>query len=201
MKTIQSALPRAGKLLLILILVCGVLYTAFVWGMGQLLFPSQANGSIIEVDGVKYGSALLGQQYTDQSHMWGRMVKLNTTTFTNEKGEVLLYATPQNANTTSDEFDQQVSLQIEKIKAAHPEMGDTPIPEDLLTGSASGLDPHISPAAAQYQIKRLAKTNQLSEEQVQSIIDACTTKPWLGIFGQESVNVLKVNLMLDKILK
>ncbi len=90
----MKLLPRAACFSLIFILICGVLYTGVVTGIAQLLFPNQANGSIIEIDGKKYGSALLGQQYTDDAHMWGRIMNLDVSTYTDEEGNTLLYAAP-----------------------------------------------------------------------------------------------------------
>ena len=90
---------------------------------------------------------------------------------------------------------------MDKIKASNPDMGDTPIPVDLVTCSGSGLDPEISPAAAEYQVARIAKARNISEDEVREVIEKCTSGKFLGVFGEERVNVLKVNLMLDGILK
>lgn len=200
MKTIKNVLPRAAWMVLIFTLVCGVIYTATVTGLAQLLFPNQANGSIIEVDGKKYGCELLGQQYTDEKHMWGRIMKIDTTTFTDENGKRLMYAWPSNLSPASDEFAALVKERVEMIQAANPDMDGTAIPVDLVTCSGSGLDPEISLAAAEYQVARLAKANDIPEDDVHSIIDKCTNHSFLGVFGEETVNVLKVNLMLDGIL-
>ncbi|MGN0585205.1 MAG: potassium-transporting ATPase subunit KdpC [Ruminococcus sp.] len=197
----MKVLKRALIIFLISTLLCGVVYTGVVTGLAQLIFPDKANGSIIEVDGVKYGSSLLAQQYTDDSHMWGRIMNLDVSTYKDEDGKPLVYAGPSNLSPESDEYAQLVEERVEKIKASNPDMGDTPIPEDLVTCSGSGLDPHISPAAAEYQVKRLAKANDMSEDEVRDIIDECTDGKFLGVFGEKTVNVLEVNLMLDGILK
>ena len=197
---IMKLLPRSALFLLIFILICGVLYTGVVTGIAQVFFPDKANGSIIEVDGKKYGSELLAQQYTDDAHMWGRIMKLDVSTYTDEEGNRLLYSAPSNLSPASPEYEALVAERVEKIKAAHPEMKDTPIPVDLVTGSGSGLDPHISLAAAEYQVERLARENGITEDAVREIIERCTQHRFLGIFGEETVNVLKVNLMLDGIL-
>jgi len=181
-------------------LVCGVVYTAAATGIGQLLFPNQANGSIIEVNGVRYGSELLAQYYDDDDHMWGRIMKLDYTTYTDSDGNIVVYATGANISPESEEYAMLVAERVERIQAAHPEMAGTPIPADLVTCSGSGLDPHISDEAAVYQMKRLASNNDLDETYVQNVIDCCTTGKILGIFGTEIVNVLKVNLILDGIL-
>lgn len=197
----KEQLSKAVGFILIFTLICGLLYTLAVTGISQLAFPVQANGSLIEIDGKYYGSELLGQQYTDRNHMWGRIMNIETTTFKDENGESLMYAWAGNMSPASDEYEALITQRISNIKEAHPEMKDQPIPVDLVTMSGSGLDPHISVAAAQYQINRLAANNHLSIEEVEAIIQACTEQKFLGIFGEETVNVLKVNLMLDGILE
>ena len=196
----MKVLKNSLIIFLIFTLLCGVVYTAAVTGIAQLFFPNQANGSIIEVNGVKYGSSLLAQKYTDDSHMWGRIMNLDVSTFKDKDGKILLYASPSNLTPESEEYAQLVQERVERIKSANPDMGDTPIPEDLVTCSGSGLDPHISPAAAEYQVQRLAKENNMSEDDVRAVIAKCTDGKFLGIFGEETVNVLEVNLRLDGIL-
>lgn len=200
MKTLKSVLPRAVIIFVIFTIVCGVIYTGFITGVAQLAFPHQANASVIEVNGKKYGSALLGQQYTDDAHMWGRIMNIDAKTFKDKNGKALMYAYPSNLSPASAKYQQLVQQRVEKIKASNPYMGDTPIPVDLVTCSASGLDPQISPAAAQYQVPRLAKANHKSTDEIQQIINKCKSGRFLGVFGEETVNVLKVNLMLDGIL-
>ena len=200
MKTLKNVLPRAAIIFLIFSVLCGIVYTLVVTGIAQLIFPHQANGSIIEVDGKKYGCELLGQQYTDDAHMWGRIMNIDVSTYTDENGEVVMYASPANLSPTSEEYEQLVAERVEKIKASNPDMGDTPIPVDLVTCSGSGLDPHISPAAAEYQVPRIAKANNMSEDEIRQIIEKCTKGRVLGVFGEETVNVLEFNLRLDGIL-
>ena len=200
MKTIKAVLPKAIAIFLIFTFVCGIFYTALVTGIAQLIFPDQANGSIIEVDGKKYGCELLGQQYTDDAHLWGRIMNLDVSTYKDAEGKTLLYASPSNLSPASEEYEQLVAQRVEKLRAADPERGDTPIPVDLVTCSGSGLDPHISPAAAEYQVPRLARATGRSEDEVRDIIKDCTDGRFLGLFGEERVNVLEVNLRLDGIL-
>lgn len=200
MRTVKNVLPRAAMLFLVFTLLCGVVYTGAVTGFAQAFFPEKANGSIIEVDGVKYGSSLLAQQYTDDAHLWGRIMNLDVSTYQDENGKTLLYSAPSNLSPESAEYAALVAERVEKIKASNPDMGDTPIPEDLVTCSGSGLDPHISPAAAEYQVARVANASGKSEEEVRDIISQCTTGRFLGVFGEGTVNVLKVNLILDGIL-
>jgi len=200
-KTIKSLAPKALIFLLILTLLCGVVYPLAVTGISQLFFPKQANGSIIEVNGKKYGSELLAQQFTGNQYMWGRVMKLDVSTFKDKDGKTLMYAAPSNLSPASDEYKKLIAERVAKIKAANPGEENTPIPEDLVTCSGSGLDPHISPAAAEYQIERIAKARGISADKVNAIVLQYTNKKLLGIFGEETVNVLQVNLALDGILK
>lgn len=197
----KGIIKKSFIFVVITTILCGLIYTLVMTGICQVLFNDKANGSIIEVNGVKYGSEFMAQQYEDDDHMWGRVMNLNMTTFKDKDGNTLLYSGPSNLTPASDDYEKTIQERVDKIKASHPEMGDTPIPVDLLTNSGSGLDPEISPEAAEYQVKRLAKNNDMTEEQVRNIIDKCTTGRFLGIFGEERVNVLEVNLMLDGILK
>ena len=177
-----------------------MVYTGVATGIAQLIFPDKANGSIIEVDGKKYGCELLGQQYTDAGHMWGRIMNIDVSTYKDENGKTLMYAAPSNLSPASEEYEALVRERVEKLREANPDMDETAIPVDLVTCSGSGLDPHISPAAAEYQVARIAKANDITEDEVREIIKKCTDGKFLGVFGEETVNVLKVNLMLDGIL-
>lgn len=201
MKALKSTLPKALIIFLIFTFVCGILYTGIVTGLAQLLFPDKANGSIIEVDGKKYGCELLGQQYTDDAHMWGRIMNLDVSTYKDEDGNTLMYAAPSNLSPASEEYEELVAERVKKLQEANPDMDETAIPVDLVTCSGGGLDPHISPAAAEYQVARIAKANDMTEDEVRTIIEQCTSGRFLGVFGEETVNVLKVNLMLDGILE
>ena len=201
MKELKSTLPKALTIFLIFTFVCGILYTGVVTGVAQLFFPEKAGGSIIEVDGKKYGCELLGQQYTDDAHMWGRIMNIDVSTYKDENGHTLMYAAPSNLSPASEEYEALVAERVEKLRAENPDMDETAIPVDLVTCSGSGLDPHISPAAAEYQVARIAKANDMTEDEVQAIIEKCTDGRFLGLFGEETVNVLKVNLMLDGILE
>ncbi len=200
MKT-MNILKKALIIFLIFTVVCGVFYTMFVTVIAQIFFPEKANGSMIEVDGKIYGCELLGQQYTDEKYMWGRIMNIDVSTYTDKDGNAVMYASPSNLSPDSQEYGELIAQRVDKIKASNPDKGDTPIPVDLVTCSGSGLDPQISVAAAKYQIERVAKENDMTNAQVEDIIDKCTDKKFLGVFGEETVNVLKVNLMLDGILK
>lgn len=185
---------------MIFTLVCGIGYTGVVTGIAQLIFPKKANGSIIEVNGKKYGSALLGQQYTDEAHMWGRIMNLDVSAYRDKDGNRLLYATPSNLSPASEEYEALVAERVKLLRKTNPDRENEKVPADLVTCSGSGLDPHISLAAAEYQVPRIAKANGISEQEVRDIVKKCTEGRFLGIFGEETVNVLEVNLMLDGIL-
>ncbi|WP_028044346.1 potassium-transporting ATPase subunit KdpC [Candidatus Stoquefichus massiliensis] len=201
MRILKNIVPKALMIFMIFTLVCGVFYTGIVTGIAQVFFPDQANGSIIEVDGKKYGSELLGQQYTDEKHMWGRVMNIDVSTYVNQDGDPVMYAAPSNISPASQEYQDLIAQRVQKIQSSHPDKKNIPIPEDLVTSSGSGLDPHISLAAANYQVERIAKAQNMNESKVQDIIKKCTDVKFLGILGEETVNVLKVNLMLDGILK
>ena len=200
MERIKELIPRALLIFLFFTLLCGVAYTGVVTIAAQLIFPDKANGSLIEVNGKKYGCELLGQQYTDAEHMWGRIMNVDISTYKDETGKMLMYAAPSNLSPASEEFESLVAQRVEMIREANPDMDKTAIPVYLVTCSGSGLDPHISPAAAEYQVPRIAQANGMTQEEVRSIIKECTDGRFLGVFGEETVNVLKVNLMLDGIL-
>lgn len=201
MKGFKETLTKALMIFLIFTVVCGILYTGIITGIAQLIFPDKANGSMIEVDEKKYGCELLGQQYTDDAHMWGRIMNLDVSTYQDENGNTLLYAAPSNLSPASEEYEALVAERVKKLKASNPDMDETAVPVDLVTCSGSGLDPHISPAAAEYQVARITEASGMTEETVREIIDKCTDGKFLGIFGEETVNVLKVNLMLDGIVQ
>lgn len=191
---------RALGLFAIASVVCGAIYTAAVTLVAQVAFPYQANGSFVEgSDGNRY-SMLVGQTYRDDSHMWGRVQNYNAETFADNDGSVLLWAGPTNESPASEEFDNAVAQRVDEVRAAHPEQGDAPVPSDLVTCSGSGFDPHISPAAAEYQVERLARATGKSQDEIRAIIEQCTQRPQFGVLGDAAVNVLAVNLMLDGVL-
>ncbi len=201
MQLVKTVWKKALGALLILTLLCGILYPLAVTGLAQLFFPKEANGSIIEVNGKKYGSVLLAQQFTGSRYLWGRIMNVDTKTFTGSDGKPMMYAEPSNLNPAGDEYKKLVRERVEKLREADPEKKDAPIPEDLVTCSGSGLDPHISPAAAEYQVARVARARNIPQQRVRDIIAKYSCGKFLGVFGENTVNVLEVNLALDGILK
>ena len=186
---------RALGVFALFTIVCGLGYTLVVTGVAQLAFPCQANGSLITVDGKVVGSELIGQNFEDEDHMWGRIQ--NVTIVEGEDGGLMAYGTPSNLSPASEEYRQLVDARVEKIRASNPDADMDAVPVDLVTCSGSGLDPEISPDAAEYQVPRLAKVTGKSEGEVREIIAQCTKGRFMGVFGEPTVNVLKVNLMLD----
>lgn len=191
----KGVASRALGVFALFTVVCGLGYTLVVTGIAQVAFPYQANGSLIKVDDKIVGSELIGQSFEDEDHMWGRIQ--NVTIVEGEDGGLMAYGAPSNLSPASEEYRQLVDERVEKIRAANPDADMDAVPVDLVTCSGSGLDPEISPDAAEYQVPRLAKATGKSEDEVRDIIAACTKGRFLGMFGEPTVNVLKVNLMLD----
>lgn len=189
---ILTNLKRSAMVLLMMTLLCGVIYTLAVTGVAQLIFPAQANGSIINMDGKTVGSQLIGQNFTDARYFWGRPSS------TAEQPYNALAGSGSNKAVTGEDTAKRVQERIDALRVADP--GNTaPVPVELVTASASGLDPHISPAAARYQVSRLARSRGLAEDAVLKLIADNTEGRFLGIFGEERINVLKLNLALDNL--
>ncbi len=202
MKNFGMYLKRALILTLLLLVLCAVLYPLLLTGIGQLLFPKQANGSLIETDGKAVGSELVGQDFTEDKYFQGRISSVNYNTYTEEEKEDGTYggvaSGSDNYGATNPELEKRVKADIEAFKERYREAvkeefkGD--IPADLLTASGSGLDPHISPASAEIQIPIVSANSGLPEAEVRKIVEKHTEHKALGIFGEERVNVLECNL-------
>lgn len=201
MKSISGVFTKALTIFIIMTILCGLVYTLVMTGISQVLFPEKAGGSIVEVNGVKYASTLLGQEFNDESHLWGRIMNVDVGTFADENGDPLMYAWASNKSPAGQEMDEMIAERVTMIQEANPDAQMDSIPVELVTGSGSGLDPHISPAAAEYQVPRLAKANQMSEEEVREVISRYTKGKLFGVLGEETVNVLEVNLALEGILE
>ena len=173
-------------------------YTGVLSLAGNALFPFQAQGSILTLQG-RHSSTLLGQPFAAPNHLWGRPVSADLATY-EENGKPLFYAGPSNKSPALPEYAATVQQRLEQIRLAHPEKAGQPVPVDLLTESGSGLDPHISPAAAEYQVERLARATGFTPAEVRRTIAMYTEGRTLGLLGEARVNVLMVNLALDGLL-
>lgn len=171
-------------------LLTGIVYPMAVTGIGQMLFPHQANGSLIEVNGQVVGSELIGQSFTDPKYFWGRPSA--TAPFPYNASA----SSGSNLGPANPALEQAVRQRIESLRSADPK-NDLPIPVDLVTASASGLDPHISVAAALYQARRVARERGLSEAQIRLLIARYAEGRQMGVLGEPRVNVLMLNLALD----
>jgi len=188
----MAELRTAFLMLLALTGVTGVAYPLAVTGIAQLVFPSQANGSLVAVDGKPVGSALIGQPFDDPRYFWSRPSA--TGGFPNNSSA----SSGSNQGPLSDALRDAVKARIEALRAADP--GNTaPVPVDLVTASGSGLDPHISPAAAAYQLGRVARARGLQPAAVEGLVAEHTEGRFLGVLGEPCVNVLGLNLALDRL--
>jgi K+-transporting ATPase ATPase C chain len=186
-------------MIIVMTAITGLIYPLGMTGIAQLVFPHQANGSLIERDGTVIGSSLIGQNFTEAKYFHGRP---SATTDTDPNDPTKTVRAPYNAansggsnlGPTSQALVDRVKEDAEKAKAENP---TAPIPVDLVTTSASGLDPDITPAAAEFQVPRVAKARNFPEAKMQALVADMTQDRFLGILGEKRVNVLKLNLALD----
>ena len=196
-RAILRQLRPAILLTLLLTLLAGILYPLVTTGVAQTLFPSQANGSLVYQNGKAVGSRLIGQYWTQPQYFHGR-----PSATLNLQGTLAPYQADNsggsNLGPTNSALTQTVQQRITALRQENPDVpAGTPIPVDLVTASASGLDPDISVAAAYYQIPRVAKARGMSQATVRAIVDQHITGRFLGLFGEPRVNVLDLNLALD----
>ena len=176
-------------MLVVMTVATGVIYPFAIWGIGQLAFPAQANGSLIVKDGEVIGSSLIGQNFTSPQYFHGRPSAAGT-------GYDAGASSGSNLGPTNDKLIKRIQGDAEMLVADAP---GKPIPADLVTTSASGLDPHISPAAAEFQIARVAKARGMNENDLRQIVAKFTEGRQLGFLGEPRVNVLLLNLGLDEV--
>ena len=184
-------LKPAILLFILLSIILGLCYPLLMTGVGQVAMPNQANGSLIEKEGKLVGSALIGQPFDQPQYLWTRPSAAGD-------GYDATQSSGSNLGPLNPELATSVEAQVHKLKAADPQ-NQVPIPLDLVTMSGSGLDPHISPAAAQWQANRVARIRGIRVEQVQKAIDENTDSKQFNILGEPRVNVLAVNLALDEL--
>ncbi|HKX80134.1 MAG TPA: potassium-transporting ATPase subunit KdpC [Novosphingobium sp.] len=188
-KDILTSLRPAIVLALLFAALLGIAYPLAMTGIGQVLFPVQANGSLIEDKGRIVGSSLIGQGFADPRYFSSRPSAAG-------KGYDGLASSGSNLGPTSQALVDRATADIAKFQQAAP---GRPVPPDLVTASASGLDPHISPEAALYQVRRVAAARGLAESRVRSLVERTVERPLLGFLGEPRVNVLDLNRRLDRI--
>jgi len=187
----RSLMRPALVFVAMMTLLTGVLYPAAITGLAQLLFPSQANGSLVEVDGTARGSRLIGQPFTAPGYLWSRP---SATGPIPNSGAA---SSGSNLGPSNPALRDAAAGRIAALRAADSTLTG-PVPVDLVTASGSGLDPHVSLAAAAVQVPRIARARGMSTAAVEQIIAAHTEGRFLGVFGEPRVNVLLVNLALDR---
>jgi K+-transporting ATPase ATPase C chain len=177
-------------MLILMTAITGAIYPAVVTGIAQVIFPGQANGSLIEQNGKAVGSALIGQPFSDPKHFWPRPSA--TSPYPNNASS----SSGSNQGPLNPALTEAVEGRIKALREADPD-NQAPVPVDLVTASASGLDPHISPAAAEYQAARVAKARGIDVAKVKALVAENTEGRQLGFLGEPRVNVLRLNLALD----
>lgn len=200
MKRLFNKLKTPFKLSLVMFVICGLIYPTLMIGLSQVIFPHQANGSLIEMDGKVIGSELVGQDFTDERLFHCRPSTVNYNTFTqNEKEsneQVLPSSGSENLASSNPKLEKRINDDVEEFLQENPTIKREDIPADIITASGSGLDPHISVDAANVQIDRVSKNTHISKDVLKKLIKDNTENKLFGIFGEEKVNVLQLNLSL-----
>jgi potassium-transporting ATPase KdpC subunit len=191
-----TQLKPALVLFALLTLVTGVVYPLAVTGIAQAIFPAKANGSLVEMDGKLLGSTLIGQGFSDPRYFWPRPSATAGHAYNAFDSAALTGSSGSNQGPLSQSLVDTIRQRVALLRAADPNQSD-PIPVDLVTASASGLDPHISLAAAYYQVGRVARARGLRDQDVRALVDRLAEGRLLGVLGEPRVNVLLLNLALD----
>jgi K+-transporting ATPase ATPase C chain len=181
---------QSVRMLLFMTLITGIAYPLLVTGIAQVAFPKQANGSLIEKDGKVLGSSLIGQPFSDAKYFWSRASATSPMPYNGGA------SSGSNQGPTNPALKEAVEGRVKALREAGGD-ASKPVPIDLVTASGSGLDPHISPAAAEYQVGRIAKQRGLAEDKVRTLIEKHTEGRSFGFLGEPRVNVLLLNLDLD----
>lgn len=202
MKKYFKSLKTALIVSLAMFLICGVAYPMTLTALAQVIFPHQANGSLVKLDDEVVGSKLVGQDFTDERLFHCRPSAYHYNTYTKEDRENGEYgglsSGSDNYASSNPELEDRINKDVEAFLKENPTISKEDIPSDIITASGSGLDPHISAAAANVQIDRVVKNTGISENRIKELIQENTQAKFLGIFGEETVNVLDLNLALIK---
>lgn len=203
-KNLLHSARQAVVVTVVLMLICGLLFPCLLTGLSSLLFPSQANGNLITVNDKTVGAKYVGQEFTEDYYMWSRPSAYHYNVYTEDEDGKKYYqdgtefpgigSGSNNYAPSNPALTERVEADIEAFLEKNPEVKREEIPTDLLTASGSGLDPHISPESAEVQIPRIVEASGLSEDMVRDIIKNNTDGKFLGVFGEETVNVLMVNI-------
>ena len=185
MKNILSAI----KLTFLSLILFSVLYPFLIWGIAKAS-PNNGKGETLEVNGKTVGFKLVGQSFTNDTYFWGRPSAVNN----NAAG-----SGGSNKGASNPDYLKDVQVRIDSFMVHHPYLSKNEIPSEMVTASGSGLDPHISPKSALIQVKRISKARNISENKLTELVEQNIQKPLLGIFGTSTVNVLQLNIELDKL--
>ncbi len=194
--SVVRVLRPAIVMLIALTMITGIFYPAAVTAVAQTVFPNQANGSMITVDGQTMGSSLIGQSFDEPQFFWGR--PSNAVSSDAPSGYDASNSAGSNLGPTNKQLIGTITARVDAERTAN---GGGPVPVDLVTSSASGLDPDISPAAAEYQVARVAAARHMTVDQVRAYVSRHTEQPFLWFLGEPRVHVLELNLDLDGLLK
>ena len=204
MKEFLHGTRQAVLVTVVLMLICGLLFPCLLTGLSSVIFPHQAGGSLITVNGMAVGAEHVGQEFTQDCYMWSRPSAYHYNVYTESEDGRKYYndgtefgglaSGSNNYAPSNPALVERVEADMEAFLEKNPEIKREDIPTDLLTASGSGLDPHISHESAQIQLPRIAQASGLSEESLQEIVERNTTGKLLGVFGEKTVNVLKVNI-------
>jgi K+-transporting ATPase ATPase C chain len=188
-------LKRGLRLLLVMTVLTGLLYPLTVTGLSRLMFPAEAQGSLIDIDGTLLGSAVIGQSFTRPDYFQSRPSAAGSA------GYDAAASGGTNLAATSKKLVADITARAAAARADYPADSAPPVPIDLVTSSGSGLDPHLSPAAALYQVPRIARLRRIDPDQLKTLIDLLTEQRSLGVLGEPRITVLKLNLALDELSK
>ena len=209
-KGVLHGARQAVVVTVVLMVICGFLFPCLMTGLSALIFPYQANGSMTEVDGKVVGAENVGQEFTEDYYMWSRPSAYHYNVYVEDEEGNQTYTDgsefpgigsgSNNYAPSNPALTERVQQDLENFLMKNPDIKQEDIPTDLLTASGSGLDPNISPASAEVQIPRIVKASNLPEEQVREIVSRHTDGKVLGIFGEDKVNVLEVNIDIAKVM-